>query len=181
MSRIGTNLLRGLFRSRLTVALALAVVLVVIVALARLLAGPAPERALNPGDQAAPSISVDPNGDDGVTAEDPPPSPRVSRGTAGPDVVAYAFASSWADHRNVTAKEWHGRLLPHVTMSLSKRLAKTDPAVIPADRVTGRAAVTPLGEQLVEARVATDSGELRLNLVTVEGRWLVDTVGWRRS
>jgi hypothetical protein len=162
-------------------AVALGIAVVIIVALARLLAGPAPERVVSTGDQVTPSISMDPHGDDGVLDEDPPPSPRVSPGTAGPDAVAYAFASSWADHQNVTAKEWHSRLLPHVTTALSDRLADTDPEVIPADRVTGAATVTPLGEQLVEARVGTDSGELRLNLVTVDGRWLVDKVGWRRS
>jgi hypothetical protein len=169
------------FRSRLIAAVVLAVAVVVVVALARALAGPAPARQIDTGEQPAPSISVDPNGDDSVTSDDPPPSPRVSRGTAGPDAVAYAFASSWADHQNVTSKEWHSRLLPHITASLSKELAATDPEVVPADRVTGNAVVTPLGDQLVEARVATDAGELRLNLITVEGRWLVDSVGWRRS
>ena len=181
MSRLLGRLSRGLFRSRLMAAVALGVTVVIIVALARLMAGPAPERVIGTGGQPTPSISMDPNGDDSVTADDPPPSPKVLPGTAGPDAVAYAFASSWADHRNVSAKVWHSRLLPHITTSLSDRLADTDPEVIPADRVTGAAAVTPLGEQLVEARVGTDAGELRLNLVTVDGRWLVDTVGWRRS
>ncbi len=42
-------------------------------------------------------------------------------------------------------------------------------------------ALTPLGDQLVEVKVGTDAGELTLGLVAPDGRWLVDTVGWKRS
>jgi hypothetical protein len=173
--------LAGFFRSRWIVAVALAVIVVAIVALARILAGPAPNRVLDAGDNPAPSISVDPHGDDSVTTTDPPPTPKVRPGTARPEAVAYAFASAWADHKDVSAKEWHDRLLPHATSALADRLAKTDPEVIPADRVTGEPVLTPLGDQLVEVRVGTDAGELTLGLVAPDGRWLVDTVGWQRS
>lgn len=174
-------LLKGLFRSRWVVALALVVAVVAIVALARLVTGPAPDRMLDTGGAPTPSVSVDPHGDDSVTSDEPPPTPKVNAGTARPEVVAYAFASSWADHEGVSAKQWHSRLLPHVTNSLSAKLAKTDPEVIPASRVTGEPVLTPLGEQLVEVRVRTDAGELRLNLVAPNGRWLVDSVDWHRS
>jgi hypothetical protein len=95
--------------------------------------------------------------------------------------VAYAFASAWADHRDVSAKQWHDRLLPHSTESLADKLADTDPAVIPAERVTGKPALVPISERLAEVRVATDSGELRLRLVAPQGRWLVDAVDWQAA
>ena len=181
MPRAMQTLATGLFRSRWIVAVALAVMVVAIVALARLLAGPAPDRVLDAGDVPAPSISVDPHGDDSVTSTDPPPAPKVSPGTARPEAVAYAFASAWADHNDVSAKEWRNRLLPHVTEDLADRIGDTDPESIPADRVTGEPALTPLGDKLVEVKVATDAGELNLHLVAPDGRWLVDTVGWKRS
>jgi hypothetical protein len=176
------GLLTGLLRSRWTLAAALAVIIVAIVVLARLVAGPAPNRVLETGDRPAPTISVDPHGNDGVIiGTQPPPQPSVSPGTAAPAAVAYAFASAWADHTNVSARDWHDRLLPHVTKALAERLSSGDPATVPADRVVGDAAVTPLGEQLVEARVPTDAGELRLTLVAPDGRWLVDAVDWHRA
>ncbi|GAA0815438.1 hypothetical protein [Spirilliplanes yamanashiensis] len=181
MQRGLQTFLTGFFRSRWIVAVALAVIVVAIVALARLLAGPAPARVLDAGDRPAPSISVDPHGDDSVTSTDPPPAPKVSPGTARPEAVGYAFASAWADHNDVSAKEWRDRLLPHVTKDLAGKLADTDPESIPADRVTGEPALTSLGSQLVEVRVATDAGELSLQLVAPDGRWLVDSVGWKRS
>lgn len=181
MQRALQTFLSGFFRSRWIMALALAVIVVAIVALARIVAGPAPDPVLNAGDNPAPSISVEPHGDDSVTSTDPPAAPKVSPGTPRPEAVAYAFASAWADHNDVSAKEWRNRLLPHATEDLSNRLSDTDPETIPADRVTGEPALTPIGDQLVEVRVATDAGELRLGLVAPDGRWLVDTVDWQRS
>lgn len=182
MRRALQSWLTGLFRSRWILAVALAGIVVGIVALARVLAGPAPDRVLDTGGIVTPTISVDPNGDDSVPSDEPPPpAPVVSPGTAGPEAVAYAFASAWADHRNVSAKAWHDRLLPHMSKTLSAELAEVDPQAIPAERVTGEPVLTPLGEQLVEVRVATDAGELRLGLAAPDGRWLVDTVDWRRA
>jgi hypothetical protein len=178
--RLLETVVRGVFRSRWFLALGLVVVIVAIVGVARLLAGPAPSRVLDTS-TAVPTVSVDPHGDDSVVSPGPPPPPRVSRGTATPEAVAYAFASAWADHRNVSAKEWHDRLLPHSTRTLADKLAKTDPEVIPAGRVTGNPTLVPISAKLVEVRVPADSGELRLRLVAPEGRWLVDGVDWQRA
>ena len=175
------TIMRGFLRSRWIVALALAIIVVAIVVLARLLAGPAPARELGNGNQPAPSASMDPLGDDSVTSTDPPAAPKVSPGTARPEAVAYAFASAFADNDGVSAKEWRDRLLPHITKDLAGRLAETDPKSVPAERVTGEPALTPIADKVVEARVATDAGDLQLQLVAPDGRWLVDSVGWQRS
>ncbi len=180
MRRAAETLIRGVFRSRWILAVALVVIIIAIVALARLLAGPAPGRILDTGDQPAPAVSTDPVGDDSVVSPAPPPSPSVNPGTAAPNAVAYAFASAWADHKNVAAKQWLDRLRPHSTEAMAKKLADTDPAVIPAERVTGEPVLTPLGDQVAEAKVTTDSGDLVLTLIAPDGKWLVDSVDWQR-
>jgi hypothetical protein len=181
VQRVLQTLLRGVFRSRWTLALALAVIIVAIVVLARLLAGPAPNRVLDRDNTPAPTISDDPHGDDSVISPAPPPSPSVGPGTAAPAAVAYAFASAWVDHVNVSGDDWRDRMLPHMTTRLADELVKTDPAVVPASRVTGQPTVTPLSELVVEASVATDAGELVLQLVAPDGKWLVDSIDWRKA
>jgi hypothetical protein len=180
MRRTAETLVRSVFRSRWVLAVALVVIIVAIVTLARLLAGPAPGRMLDSGNQPAPTISTDPHGDDSILSPAPPPPPSVSPGTAEPTAVAYAFASAWADHQGVSGKQWLDRLLPHSTEALAKKLSDTDPAVIPADHVTGQPVLTPLGDQVAEVKVGTDSGDLVLRLVAPDGRWLVDAVDWQR-
>ena len=174
--------LTGIFRSRWGVAIVLAVLVLAVVGIGRLFSDgqAAPPASIGRG-SPEPALSVDPNDEDTVISPAPPPSPSTSPGTAQPEAVAYTFASAWVNHRNVTAKAWHDRLLPNATKNLSDKLAGTDPADVPASRVTGRPELVPIGEGLLDAVVTVDSGKLTLRLVAPDGKWLVDGIDWAES
>jgi hypothetical protein len=174
--------LTGLFRSRWGVALVIAVLVLAVVGLGRVFSDGEPGRPLIGAGSAAPEVSVDPSHDnDGVIVDDEPPkAAKTSPGTAEPEAVAYAFAAAWVDHKNVSAKTWHDGLLPNATENLSEELDGVDPADVPADRVIGRPALVPVGDGLLNAVVTVDSGELTLQMVAPDGRWLVDGVDWAR-
>jgi hypothetical protein len=171
--------LTGIFRSRWGVAVVLAILVLAVVGIARLFSdgGADGQTPIGRG-SPEPALSVDPDEEDSVISPAPPPSPRTSPGTAQPEAVAYTFASAWVNHKNVTAKAWHDRLVPNATKSLSDELADTDPADVPASRVTGRPELVPVGEGLVDAVVKVDSGKLTLRLVAPDGKWLVDGIDW---
>jgi hypothetical protein len=95
--------------------------------------------------------------------------------------VAYAFASAWVDHNDITAKKWRDRLLPNATKSLADQLRGVDPAVVPADRVLGRPSLVAVNDSMVNATVTMDSGTLSLRLVAPEGAWLVDGIDWEAA
>ena len=97
---------------------------------------------------------------------------------AEPEAVAYAFASAWVDHKNVSAKTWHDGIMPNSTKSLSDELNNVDPADVPASQVIGRPAVVPVGDGLVSAVVTTDAGKLTLRLIAPDKHWLVDGIDW---
>ena len=175
--------LAGLFRSRWGVAIVIVVLVLAVVGIGRLFAGDSSQLPLTDSISPAPTVSIDPShDDDGVIVNDElPPSPTTSPGTAKPEAVAYAFASAWVDHKNVSAKVWHDGLVPNATKDLSGELDGVDPADVPADRVIGRPALTPVGEGQLDAVISVDSGTLSLELVAPEGRWLVDSVDWDNS
>jgi hypothetical protein len=163
------------------VALVLAVLVLAVVGIGRIFADGSTEAPLVAPVSPAPELSVNPDDEDSVISPAPPPEPSTRPGTAQPEAVAYAFAAAWADHQNVSAKEWHDRLVPNATKNLSDELDGTDPADVPASRVEGRPELVPVGEGLVDAIVMVDSGKLTLRLVAPEGRWLVDGIDWADS
>lgn len=173
--------LTGIFRSRWGVALVLAVLVFAVVGIGRLFASGGADSPVVGSGSPAPTLSVNPDDDDSVVSPGPPPLPTTSPGTAKPEAVAYAFASAWADHTNVSAKTWHDRLVPNATKDLSEQLAGTDPEDVPASRVVGRPELVPVGDGLVDAIVRVDSGRLKLRLVAPEGRWLVNEIDWNDS
>jgi hypothetical protein len=180
-SRILERGLTGIFRSRWGVAVVLAILVLAIVGIGRIFAGSEPDRPPIGSASPAATLSVNPDDEDSVISPGPPPLPTTSPGTAEPEAVAYAFAAAWADHRDVSAKVWHDRLVPNATKDLSDQLAETDPADVPATRVVGRPELVPVGEGLVDAVVTVDSGKLTLRLVAPDGRWLVDSIDWADS
>ncbi|WP_236718558.1 hypothetical protein [Actinoplanes sp. TFC3] len=154
-----------------------------VVSLGRLFNGDNGEQPLLDPVSPAPAVSVDPSHDnDGVVQDDDPPrTPKTKAGTAEPEAVAYAFASAWVDHKNVSAKAWHDGIMPNATKNLSEELDGVDPADVPADEVIGRPALTPVGDGLVNAVVTMNAGKLTLQLVAPDGRWLVDGIDWEAS
>lgn len=174
--------LTGIFRSRWGIALVLAILVLAVLGIGRIFADDGDSGSpLDGSGSPAPALSVDPKDEDSVISPGPPPLPTTSPGTAQPEAVAYAFAAAWANHKGVSARAWHDRLVPNSTKSLSDQLADTDPADVPASRVVGRPVLVPVGDGLVDAVVTVDSGKLTLRLVAPEGRWLVDGVDWADS
>lgn len=173
--------LTGLFRSRWGVALVLAIIVIAVVGIGRVFSGGS-DTAGTPVDTGSPktALSADPIDEDSVISPKPPPQPSTSPGTAQPAAVAYAFAGAWVDHRNVSAKTWRDRLVPNATKDLADDLTGTDPADVPANRVNGQPKLVPVGENLLDAVIETDSGVLTLRLVAPEGRWLVSAIDWDR-
>jgi hypothetical protein len=171
-----------ILRSRYGLAALLAVVVVAVLGSARLVIGPADGSPPVVGAPRQPITTVDPHaGDDGLTSPRPPRSPAVSPGAAKPLAVARAFAAAWLRHRNVRADEWREGLLPHSTEALTEQLAESDPAGVPADRITGEPQLIPGGAEFADVAVPLDSGRLILRLIAPDGRWLVDGVDWERT
>jgi hypothetical protein len=178
MRRTLELLLNRAFRSRWGVAVGIAVLVLIVVGIGRAFtAGPTQSPLLDTA-TSAPTLSADPEDDDSIISDGPPASPTTKPGTAAPEAVAYAFASAWVDHRGVTAKAWYDGLLPHATKDLAAKLTGVDPAGVPADRIVGRPAMTPVGDGLVDALVTVDTGKVRLRLIAPQGHWLVDGVDW---
>ncbi|SDT75381.1 hypothetical protein [Actinoplanes derwentensis] len=177
MPRLIESGLTGIFRSRWGVAIVLTVIVLAIVGVGRLFSdGSAPTSLGN--NSPAPVISIDPSDNDSVVSPEPPPSPRTSPGRAQPEAVAYAFASAWAAHEDVTAKKWLTRLHPNATRNLAEQLRDVDPAGVPAERVIGRPTLIAVTETMVNATVTMDTGKLGLRLVAPDGAWLVDGIDW---
>lgn len=149
--------------------------------------------------------TVDPRtGDDGVSGPDgavggsppatatPPdgaaegPASAATPGSgepAGPDPApaASAFLRAWLAHTGVTAARWYAGIEPLSTPALAAKLRHTDPAGVPASRLTGPLGIVARSADTVEVTARVDSGSVRLRLVLVQGRWLVDGVDWDRS
>ncbi|MBM2617194.1 hypothetical protein JIG36_16700 [Actinoplanes sp. LDG1-06] len=170
--------LNRIFRSRWGVAIVLAVIVLAIIGIGRLFAGDDGSQPSLGTASPGPVVSADPKDDDSVIETDPPPSPSTSPGRAQPEAVAYAFASAWADHQNVTPKAWRAQLLPNSTSKLADELDGVEPESVPAERVIGRPSLVPVSETVVNAVVTMDTGKLSLRLISPDGHWRVDGIDW---
>jgi hypothetical protein len=178
MPRILELSLNRIFRSRWGVAFIILLIVLAIVGIGRLFSGDNSGQPSLGNNLPAPEISIDPSDDDSVIDSGPPPSPSTSPGRAQPEAVAYAFASAWVDHKNVSPKRWRDQLLPNSTKRLAEELSGVDPAGVPADQVLARPSLIPVSETVVTADVTMDSGELSLRLIAPDGHWLVDGIDW---
>jgi hypothetical protein len=168
-------------RPRTVVALGLAGVVAVIVALGKLLSDPAPPANSSAHPPISGPSAIDPSaGDDGLVHLDPTPSPV--KASNGPQAISVAtrFAQQWIKHDR-SAAAWLDALRPHSTEALVAELGGVDPAGVPADRITGPARLEALANSFVEVVIPIDAGLLRLRLVALQGRWLVDGVDWERA
>jgi hypothetical protein len=181
MPRLLDRGLTRILRSRWGIALAIGVIVVAIVGLGRVFGNPDDKPPPVGAPSPQPAISAESGDDDGVVSSQRPPSPVTSPGRAQPEAVAYAFASAWVDHKNVSAKAWHDGLLPNATKRLSDELDGVDPEVVPADRVLARPSLVPVSNTVVNAMVSVDSGKLTLRLIAPDGHWLVDGIDWAGS
>ncbi|MDG4794358.1 hypothetical protein [Micromonospora sp. WMMD1082] len=174
-------LVTRLLRSRLGVALGIAVLVLGVVGAARLVAGPADPTAGLSNRPADPITTVHPTtGDDGAISTTTTPSPVTQPGEPAPARVAERFVAAWLGLPGQSAEDWHETLRPLSTPALTEKLAGAGPAGVPAGEVTEDVTLRPRGETFVEALVPFDTGQLRLELVAPDGRWLVDAVDWER-
>ncbi len=177
MPRLIERGLNGIFRSRWGVAIVIAAIVLAVVGIGRLFSDGQHTPSVGTNNPAS-EISIDPSDNDSVLSSDPPPSPRTSPGRAQPEAVAYAFASAWAAHNDVTAVKWLNRLQPNATKALADQLRDVDPTSVPAERVIGRPSLRAITDTMVNATVTMDTGKLGLRLVSPNGAWLVDGIDW---
>lgn len=181
MRRVVEYLTTRVLRSRLGVALGIAVLVLGVVGVARVVAGSEEGRSPLPGGAVPPISTTDAEAsDDGLSVVEEP-SPWTSPGAPEPTEVARSFAEAWLRHDGVTAARWRDGLRPYATAELLDKLARVDPAGVPAERITGEPRTVPVNDSLVEVIVPVDTGELRLGVQAEEGRWRVDTVNWQRG
>ena len=181
MPRILELGLNRIFRSRWGVALVIVLIVAAVVGIGRVFSDGKSATPSLGNNSPAPAISINPSDDDSIIDTAAPPSPSTSPGRAQPEVVAYAFASAWSNHKGVTPKTWRDRLLPNATKNLADELNGVDPAGVPADRVVGRPSLIPVSDTVVNAVVTMDTGKLNLRLVAPDGHWLVDGIDWDGS
>jgi hypothetical protein len=119
--------------------------------------------APSPGPAAAPS-----------TAQ---PTSAVSGAPAGESVtrLATAFAQAWTSSSR-SQQQWTHGIQPFVTPVLAAGLAQTDPARVPATKVTGEAVLLTALATSAQVRVPTDGGSIVVTLEQVSGSWLVSDV-----
>lgn len=182
MRRAIEFLLTRVLRSRLGVALGIAILVLGVIGAARLVSGPVDPGAGLSNRPDRPITTVDPNaGDDGAISTAAPPSPVTRPGAPKPEVVAERFVGAWLGGQGMTSEEWLTTIRPLATPALIEKMAGVDPTGVPAERTTGPVTLQPRTESFVEAVVPLDTGQLRLELVAPEGRWLVDVVDWERA
>ncbi|GGM60144.1 hypothetical protein GCM10011608_51480 [Micromonospora sonchi] len=175
-------LLTRMLRSRLGLAAGIAVLVLGVVGAARLVAGPGDPTAGLSNRPAQPITTVDPTtGDDGAISTTSTPSPVTRPGEARPEQVAERFVAAWLGRSGLTAEDWRAGLRPFSTVSLTGKLAGADPGGVPARAVTDEVIVQVHSEVVVEALIPLDTGQLRLELVAPDGRWLVDAVDWEQG
>jgi hypothetical protein len=170
-------MLRALGRVGVRLGLALGLVVIVggIVAVARIGSSPG---GLNPFDGNEPQTTaiVDPTaGDDGEVL----PTPSDESDTAIQRAAA-AFAKAWL-RRDLSAPAWHAGLAPLSTATLLANLEGVEPRTVPAARTVSDPRLVLRSELYAQVMIPVDTGSLLLNLLSTDGRWLVDAVDWERT
>ncbi|MGR6322559.1 hypothetical protein [Micromonospora soli] len=183
MRRALEFLFTRVLRSRLGVALVIAALVFGVIGAARLVSGPIDPAAGLSNRPSEPISTVDPEaGDDGVLSSPPATvSPKTRPGELRPEQAAGRFTTAWLTGPGSNGDDWRARLRPLSTPALTEKLDGADPESVPARRVTGPVTLRPRTESFVEALIPLDDGQLRLELVAPDGRWLVDAIDWERQ
>jgi len=114
--------------------------------------GIAPPEATSPG--TAPPAAT-------VPASAPTPAGAVRSESVA--VVATGFAQAWSASGR-SQQEWTRGIQPFVTAALAAGLAQTDPARVPATKVTGEAVLQTASATSATVRVPTDGGGIVVTL-----------------
>jgi len=103
-----------------------------------------------------------------------PPRPTYNA-PAGPVVAAAsAFVEAWASHQPMGS--WYPRVSTLATTRFATGLKSTDPANVPASRVTGPGALLASTDGATQVFVPTDAGQVIVTLVPAGSHWLADGV-----
>lgn len=182
MRRALEFLVTRVLRSRLGIALVIAGLVFGVIGVARLVSGPVDSTLGLTNRPREPISTVDPEaGDDGVLSSPAAaPTPETRPGELTPEQTANRFTTAWLTGPGSSGDAWQARLRPLSTPALTEKLTGADPESVPAQRIAGQVTLRPRTESFVEARVPLDNGQLRLELVASEGRWLVDVIDWER-
>jgi hypothetical protein len=89
--------------------------------------------------------------------------------------VALSFAQAWSSSAR-SQQEWALGIQPYVTPALGAGLAQTDPARVPATRVTGEPLLLTSSATSATVRVPTDGGSIVVTLTRAAGGWQVSGV-----
>jgi hypothetical protein len=187
------NILRSL-GARQSIGIGLIIIVIAIIVVAKLLPHHADDSTVHlAGPGASTGTGSTTSTDGGVGALDPddlptatpsapvlhsPVPPVTGAGVKKPQTIALAFAKAWVHHDNVPVATWLTSVTTYTTSDLAGQLAETNPANVPAERVTG--ATTLVGDTATSCgvRVPTDTGTLVLTMQRVQGKWMVDGVDW---
>jgi hypothetical protein len=171
-----------LLGTRYGMALVLTVLVLAVVGVMRGVAGSYRAAPYGPAIGPSPVDSIDPTaGNDSLLIPESPSPPVTSPGAAEPTTVATSFLKAWLAHTGVTPEQWRASFAKYATTALRDKLKGTDPAGVPAERITGSVVLQDRGASYVEAAIPVDSGTVRLRLLATNGRWLVDGVDWERA
>lgn len=126
---------------------------------------------------AVPSPAASPPGPARTARPAPTPSSVVVSIPPRALSVTEGFMAAWA-RPNLTQPVWWAGVRPYLSVEVARSLAWTDPARVPASKITGRPypiAVSPSGEHptSVESLVATNAGTMRVRADLVAGRWVI--------
>jgi len=128
-----------------------------------------------------PPSTTGPSGSASSPAPVPSTTPATSAVPAAPTNesvtrLATAFAQAWSSSGR-SQQEWNGGIRPFVTPALAAGLAQTDPARVPATKVTGEAVLLTGSATSTQVKVPTDGGSIVVTLRRASsGPWLVSDV-----
>lgn len=97
----------------------------------------------------------------------PPPPRAVTKQSA--TAVAGAFVRAWSSDGSRDA--WYAAMERWASPELLRSLASTDPAQVPADRVTGDARLVSSAKTSATVLVPTDGGDVLVTLSASGGGW----------
>ena len=90
--------------------------------------------------------------------------------------MATAFAQAWSSSGR-SQQEWARGIQPFVTPALAAGLAQTDPARVPATKITGEAVLLTASATSAQVKVPTDGGSIVVTLRRAfSGPWQVSDV-----
>lgn len=124
------------------------------------LTSPAPTTVPTPGTTSTPTATTTVRPTSGAAP--------VESATA----VASAFVRAWSAD-GASREGWHASMEPWASPELLRALASTDPAQVPADRVTGDGRLVASAKTSATVRVPTDGGDVLVTLSASGRGWKV--------